>query len=144
MSCPQLASREIGRVDDGAGTVADGGQQLALARDGIFERGAILHQGVQAARFLIALDDDRCRRFNIIDRILQMHIVQLLQRLKQRVKRHARADIRHERDLFISSLRCQTQLSKLRDHLCRHIVDAVKAEVFQIGRGPALSWTYRK
>ena len=68
-----------------------------------------------------------------------MHIVQLLQRLKQRVKRHARTDIRHERDLFISSLRCQTQLSKLRDHLCRHIVDAVKAEVFQIGRGPALS-----
>ena len=59
----QLAGGEIGRVDDGAGTVADRRQQFALARNGALQRGAVLHEWMQAARLLIALDDDLGRGF---------------------------------------------------------------------------------
>ncbi len=135
----ELAGGKIGRVDDGAGAVADRLQQLPLALDGLQNGRTVAHQGVQAARLLKALDDDLGAGLNEENRVFQMHFIELVERLKQRVERHAASHIRHQRDLFISSLSRKTQARELRNHLRRHVVHTVKAEVLQIGRGSALS-----
>ena len=68
-----------------------------------------------------------------------MHLIELLQRLKEGVEGHAGPHVGHERDLLIPSLCRQTQLCKLWDHLRRHIVNTVKSEILKVGRGLALA-----
>ena len=77
---------------------------------------------MQAARLFKALDDDLGAGLDEENR-----------------KRHTAAHIRHQRDLFIPALSRKTQARELRDHLRRHVIHTVKAEVLQIGRGSALA-----
>ena len=71
----QFACRKIRRINDCAGAVAHRSQQFPFPRDGVFKRGAVLHERVQTARFLITLNNDRCGRLDIVDGILQVHVV---------------------------------------------------------------------
>ena len=86
----QLTGGEDGGVDDGAGPVAHRRKELALpAPMASASVEPSFMSAVQAARLFIALDDDLGRGLDIINGILQMHLIELLQRLKQGVEGHA-------------------------------------------------------
>ena len=132
----QHGEREARRVDDIVGALAHGGEQLALAAHGLGQGAAALGlQRVRPARLLVAAHDGALRRLDEQNAVIHAHVCQLAERGKELGKALLAADVRHERDLFISSARGKAQLGKPRQQCHRQIVHAVKVQILQhVGR----------
>ena len=132
----QHGEREARGVDDIVCALAHGGEQLALAAHGLGQGAAALGlQRMRPARLLVAAHDGALRRLDEQNAVVHAHVRELPERGKELGKALLAADIRHERDLFISSARGKAELGKLRQQRRGHVVHAVKVQILQhVGR----------
>ena len=126
----ELVDRDVARVDDEVGALAQAGQALALLADAV-DDAAAGRQRVPAARLLEATDQRLVGGLEEHERVLHAALVQLVEQLLERAEVLAAADVADDGDAVDLAALAAEQVDERRHQLRRQVVDAEPAGVLE-------------